>query len=125
FGQIDHRAFRRLRGLGSAEMHLLACRTTPCVGNLKITVAYAEVGLSVLRPRRGAVNRRRSRMHVDHLGVEWTVHHLSALPGIKAKPSSGGDIRTLFQADRRFNAEACAVAHSKFRARLRNRRSGD
>jgi hypothetical protein len=64
-------------------------------------------------------------MQVDHLGVEWAVHHLSALAGVKAKPSSGGDIRALFQADRRFNAEACAVAQAKFGASLRNRQGGD
>ena len=88
-------------------------RTPPGVRDLKITVAYAEVGLSVLWPRRAAVDRRRSRMQIDHLGVKRSVHHLSALAGIKAKPSSGGDIRALFQTYRRFHAETCAVAKCK------------
>ena len=49
-------------------------------------------------------------MKIDHIDVERTVHHLTALAGIDTKPAACGDIGALFETDRRFHPEAGAVA---------------
>ena len=110
FGEVHHRAFRRLRRPRRGKMRLLADRTTARIGDLETAVANAEIGIAPLRQRRGAVNRRRARIHIDHVGIERAVEHLPALAGLDAEPAAGRDIGALFQAVGGFHLVAGAVA---------------
>ena len=71
--------------------------------------------MAVLRQRRGAIDRRRARVHIDHVGIERAVDHLPALAGIGAKPAARRDGGALLDADRGFHAVAGAVAQRQFR----------
>lgn len=109
----------------TVEVGLLARRAAARIGNFEITVADAKIGIAVLRQRRGAINGRRARVQINHIGVERPVHHLPALAGIEVVPAARDDICALFDADRRFHAEAGAVAQCQFRPRLRGRQHGN
>lgn len=125
FREIDDRPFWRFGRFGRAEVGLLARRAAARIGNFEITVADAKIGIAVLRQRRGAINGRRARVQINHIGVERPVHHLPALAGIEVVPAARDDICALFDADRRFHAEAGAVAQCQFRPRLRGRQHGN
>ena len=87
-GEIDRRPFRRIGRPRRRKARLLADRTAARIADLEIAVADAEFGIAVLRQRRRAIDRRRARMQIDHVGIERAVHHLPALPGIDAEPAA-------------------------------------
>ena len=115
--QIDRRPLRRIGRLRRGEARLLGDRAAARIGDLEVAVADAQFGVARLRHGRAAVDGRRARMHIDHVGVERAVHHLAAGAGIDAEPAAGRDIGALFQPDRGFDAIAGAVAQSEFGVR--------
>src|SRR5450631_454953 len=121
FRKVDRRSFRGFGGLRGGETRLLADRTAARIGDLEIAVADAQLGMSGLRHRRAAVDRRRARMHIDHVDVERAVHDLAAGAGIDAEPAAGRDIGAFFQPDRRFHPITGAIAQSQFGMRRRRR----
>lgn len=64
-------------------------------------------------------------MHVDHVGIERTLEHLSAFAGIEAEPAARGDIGALFEACRRFHPVASAIAQREFGSCWRSGQQGD
>ena len=73
--------------------------------------------MAALRHRGAAIDRRRARVHINQVGIERAVHHLTALPGIDAEPAARRHIGAFLQADRRVQAVTGAIAQRQFGAR--------
>src|SRR4029078_8620406 len=70
FRQIDNGSFWRVGRLCRVEAGLLARGAAPRVGNIKVAISNAEIGLAILRQRRSPVDRGRARIEVGSLYVE-------------------------------------------------------